>query len=116
VAKPKPKRKPKSPFQGRWYIASISGWDEDFLHEEEPAYIEFSEGQQGEFHFGNVHGSMDCREGQRDGQPAVEFSWEGNAEMDPVTGRGWAVLKEGWLEGMLFFHGGDDSDIVAERA
>lgn len=58
---------------------------------------------------------MDCREGQRDDQPAVEFSWEGTAEMDPATGRGWAVLREGRLEGMLFFHQGDESDFVAEK-
>jgi hypothetical protein len=109
------KKKPPSPFEGRWSIASMSAWDEDYLHEEEPAYIEFTGGQGGQFHFGYVHGSMDCREGTRDGQPAVEFSWDGNAEMDDVNGRGWAVLKGDELHGMLFFHGGDESDFVAKR-
>jgi hypothetical protein len=109
------KKKPPSPFGGRWSIVSMSAWDEDYLHEEEPAYIEFSGGQGGQFHFGYVHGSMDCREGTRDGQPAVEFSWDGNAEMDDANGRGWAVLKDDKLHGMLFFHGGDESDFVAER-
>ena len=59
---------------------------------------------------------MDCREVERDGRPGVEFSWEGNAEMDEVNGRGWAVLEGDQLHGMLFFHQGDESDFVAERA
>lgn len=109
------KKATTSPFEGRWSIVSMSAWDEDCLNEEEPAYIEFGKGQQGQFHFGYVHGSMDCREGLRDGQPAVEFSWDGNAEMDDVNGRGWAVLKGDELHGMLFFHQGDESDFVAEK-
>ncbi len=52
----------------------------------------------------------------RDGQPAVEWFWDGNAEMDTVTGRGWAVLRGDELHGMLFFHQGDESDFKAERA
>jgi hypothetical protein len=36
--------------------------------------------------------------------------------MDPAQGRGWAVLKGGELHGMIFFHGGDDSEFVASRA
>src|SRR5262249_27778412 len=110
------KKKPASLFAGRWSIVSMSAWDEDYLHEEEPAYIEFTDGQGGEFHFGYVHGSMDCREGARDGQPAVEFSWEGNAEMDAVSGRGWAGLDGDELHGMIFFHGGDESEFTARRA
>ena len=36
--------------------------------------------------------------------------------MDPAQGRGWAVVKNEELHGMIFFHGGDDSDFVAIRA
>jgi hypothetical protein len=50
-------------FECHWHIVSMSAWDEDYLHEEEPIQMEFGKGQQGEFHFGCVHGSMDCREG-----------------------------------------------------
>jgi len=110
------KKKPPSPFEGRWPIVSMSEWDEESLHEEEPAYIEFTGGQGGEFHFGYVHGDIDYREGPRDGLPAMEFSWDGNAEMDDASGRGWAVLKGDELHGMIFFHGGDESDFVARRA
>ena len=58
---------------------------------------------------------MDCRLTTRDGEPAIEFSWDGNAEMDAAQGRGWAVIRDGELHGMIFFHGGDDSDFVAKK-
>ena len=110
-------RKPKPPasFEGRWHIVSMSMWDEDFINAEERGYIEFTGGQ-GEFHFGYVHGSMDCRATTRDGQPAVEWSWEGNDEMDEASGRGWAVLKGDELHGVIAFHQGDESGFVAKRA
>ena len=91
MAKKKPK--PKSPFLGRWHIVSMSAWDEDYLNEEVQAFIEFDDKGGGEFQFGYVQGIMDCREGPRDGEPCVEWSWEGNDEMDPAQGRGWAVLE-----------------------
>jgi len=110
------KSKPKSPFLGRWTIVSMSGWDQDYVNEEVRAFIEFEPSQWGGFHFGNVQGDIDYRDVQREGKPAVEFSWEGNAEMDPATGRGWAVLGDDRLKGMIFFHQGDESDFEAERA
>ena len=63
-----------------------------------------------------VHGQMDCRLTTRDGEPAVEWTWDGNDEMDPAQGRGWAVVRGGELHGMIFFHGGDDSEFVARKA
>jgi hypothetical protein len=36
--------------------------------------------------------------------------------MDPAQGRGWAVVRGDELHGMIFFHGGDDSEFVAKRA
>ncbi|MBF0227185.1 MAG: hypothetical protein HQK76_17200 [Desulfobacterales bacterium] len=69
-----------------------------------------------EFHFGYVHGFMDCRYTKRDGVEAVEFSWQGNDEFDPVFGRGFAIIKNGNLLGQLFFHEGDDSEFKAIRS
>lgn len=46
----------------------------------------------------------------------MEFSWEGQDEMDSVSGRGWAVLNEDQLQGRLFFHRGDESGFRADRA
>ena len=58
---------------------------------------------------------MDVREVERQGRPGIEFSWEGNDEMDPASGRGWAALSpDGTLEGRIFFHMGDDSWFRAE--
>lgn len=112
----KKKSEPKSPFLGRWQIVSMSNWDEDYLNEEVPAFIEFEEKRKGEFHFGYVQGIMDYREGQRDGKPCVEWSWDGNSEMDALSGRGWAVQDGDKLIGMIFIHQGDESDFEAERA
>jgi hypothetical protein len=107
------KKKPANPFTGRWRIVSMPTWDDDYLDEEMQAFIEFDDKDVGEFHFGYVHGSMDCRLTTRDGEPAVEWSWDGNAEMDPAQGRGWAVLRGGELHGMIFLHMADDSEFVA---
>ena len=109
------KRKPDSPFVGRWHIVSMTEWDEDYFNEEVQAFIEFAPDGVGEFQFGYVRGEMDCRLTTRDGEPAVEWTWDGQDEMDPAQGRGWAVLKGDELHGMIFFHQGDDSGFVAKR-
>jgi hypothetical protein len=114
MAKAKPK--PESPFTGRWHIVSMSAWDEDFINAEVQGFIEFEEKGSGEFQFGYVRGGMECCLTTREGEPAVEWTWDGNDEMDPAQGRGWAVLKGDELHGMIFFHGGDDSEFVAKRA
>src|SRR5215831_7727010 len=111
------KSKTPPPFEGRWRIVSMSAWDEDYINEEEEGYFEFDDRGGGQFHFGYVHGDMDCRLTTRDGEPAVEWTWDGNDEMDPAQGRGWAVVKGDELHGMIFFHSaGDDSEFVATRA
>ena len=115
MGKAKPKPKPESPFTGRWRIVSMSAWDEDFIDEEQEGFFEFDDKGGGEFHFGYVHGQMDCRSTVRDGDPAVEWTWDGNDEMDAAQGRGWAVVKAEELHGMIFFHCGDDSGFVAKR-
>jgi hypothetical protein len=112
----KPKKKPESAFVGRWHIESMDQWDEDFINAEVRGFIEFDAQGRGEFQFGYVRGLMDCRLTTRDGGPAVEWTWDGNDEMDPAQGRGWAVLRGDELHGMIFFHQGDDSGFVAKRA
>jgi hypothetical protein len=37
-------------------------------------------------------------------------------EMEPCTGRGWAVLEGDELHGMIFFRQGDESGFVAKKA
>ena len=112
----KSKSKPFLPFAGRWRIVSMSAWDQDFVDEEEEGYFEFDERGSGEFHFGYVHGQMSCLPATRDGEPAVEWTWDGNDEIDPAHGRGWAVVRGDKLHGLIVFHGGDNSEFVATKA
>lgn len=51
----------------------------------------------------------------RDGQPCVEWTWDGNDEMDPAQVRGRAVLQDGELLGLIAFHQGDESAFVAVK-
>jgi hypothetical protein len=105
----------KNPFAGRWRITSMEQWDQDYIDEEEEGYFKFDEKGSGEFHFGYVHGQMNCRPTTREGEPAVEWTWDGNDEMDPAQGMGWAVIKGDELHGKIYFHQGDDSEFVAKR-
>jgi hypothetical protein len=113
VAETKPSL--SSPFTGRWRIVTMSAWEQSFIDEEEEGYIEFGDKDRGQFHFGCVHGQMDCRLTTSDGEPAVEWTWDGNDEMDPAQGGGWAVLMGDELHGMIFFHQGDDAGFVAKK-
>ena len=110
------KKKEKSPFTGLWHIVSMQMWDEDYINEEVQAFIEFEANGTGHFQFGYVQGYMDWRPALRDGEPAVEWSWEGNDEMDPAQGRGGAKLENDELHGMIVIHLGDESVFVAKRA
>ena len=112
----KRKSKSASPFLGRFRIKSMHQWDQDFVDEEVEGYFEFKRDGQGEFHFGYVHGFIDYRPGTKDGKPCAEFTWEGNDEMDSAMGRGWAVIGGDEIEGMLFFHQGDESGFKAKRS
>ena len=72
---------------GLWHIVSMSEWDEDYFNEEVQAFIEFEKNGTGHFQFGYVQGYMDWRLSERDGEPCVEWTWEGNDEMDAARGR-----------------------------
>jgi hypothetical protein len=101
---------------GRWRIVEMELWDQDAIDLLGPAFIELTSNGQGSFRFVAVEGWMDTREVRRDGRCAIEFSWDGNDEMDPASGRGWAGLSaDDSLEGRIFFHMGDDSWFRAER-
>jgi len=104
-----------NPFTDRWRIVSMSAWDQDFVDAEEEGYIEFDQKDSGQFHFGFVHGQMDCRLTTRDGELVIEWTWDGNDEMDPARGRGWAIVKGDELHGTIFLHNGDDSEFVAKK-
>jgi hypothetical protein len=109
------KSQPKKPFTGLWRIISMEMWDQDFVDEEVPGYIEFKKNGLGDFQFGYVQCGIDWRESERDGEPAVEFSFEGMDEMTPTSGRGWGMLNNEQLNGRFHFHHGDQSGFAAIR-
>jgi hypothetical protein len=109
------KAKPKFPLEGRWRITWMEQWDQDFVDEEVEGYFEFGTNHSGSFQFGYVQGQVDYRSGVRDGKRSVEFTWNGNDELDAVEGRGWAVLTGDEIQGMIFFHQGDESGFKAEK-
>lgn len=100
---------------GRWRIVLMDLWDRDAIDLVQPGFVEFTADGRGRFGFVAVRGEMDCRSGDSDGRPGVEFSWTGDDEGDPVSGRGRAVLVDDTtLVGHLYFHMGDDSGFRAE--
>lgn len=109
------KHKKANPLQGCWIIEEMDQWDIEEESEELTPSIEFERNETGRFQFANIHGEMDCRFTQRDGQPAVELTWDGHDETEEVFGRGWAIRDGERLEGEIFFHLGDSSASTAQR-
>jgi hypothetical protein len=64
--------------------------------------------------------ALDCLTGSIHGRcegDAVEFTWDGNDEMEPAAGRGWAeLLDDGSLEGEICLDEGDDIPFIARRS
>lgn len=110
-----PRKQSLIPFQGRWRITWMEQWEQDYVDEEVEGCFEFAAKNHGSFQFGLVRGEIDYRQVTRDSKPAIEFSWEGNDEMDSVQGRGWAIADGDELTGMIFFHQGDESAFKAKR-
>ncbi|MEI7687940.1 MAG: hypothetical protein WCL32_23280, partial [Planctomycetota bacterium] len=79
--------KPPSPFEGRWRITSMKMWSQAVLDAEVEGFVEFGPNGSGSFQFAYVSGDIDYLDSIRDGMPGVEWSWNGNDEMDPASGR-----------------------------
>ena len=79
------------------------------------SHITIKAGRAGEFGFGAIVGFIDYRvENTADGL-RIEFSWDGEDENDPVSGRGWAIIRDGELRGRLFIHVGEESGFIAKK-
>ena len=94
--------------RGRWRVVETPGYDMAVPG----AYILFDQ-DGGEFSFdcltGSLHGTC--------GGDAVEFTWDGNDEMEPASGDGWAeLLDDGSLEGEICLESGDDIPFIARRS
>lgn len=104
-----------NPFRGRWRIVSTDVWDKKDLDDLGPAQITFGPDRMGELNLIAIEASVDYRVGTRDGTPIAEFSWEGDDDGHPTSGRGWVRLDGRGLVGRLFIHQGDEAGFLAKR-
>ena len=109
----------KLDFTGKWDIFEMSNWDEAYFNEDGQAYIKINKNEYGEFKFGYVEAEIYGVISKDKEETLLEFTFDGNDEMDPCQGRGWIKIKTDnpdIIEGELFFHGGDSSTFLARRA
>jgi len=101
---------------GTWEIQEMESWDEDYFNMEVQAYVEVKEDKTGKFQFGLVRGYFHWGMYDFGSSKRMEFTWEGNDEMDDVFGAGWISLKsDNSIEGEFRFHSGDDSTFQASK-
>lgn len=91
--------KQMKPFSGKWRIVEM----------EVPGFIRIGSDGTGQFQFGLVSGNIDGRVEPCGDTPRFEFSWSGQDENDPGSGRGCAVIENGELKGRIYLHLADDS-------
>jgi hypothetical protein len=105
----------RRPFTGRWRTTEMELWTSDDLDLVGPAHLTLARDGGGTMRFIAVDVGLDYHVVQRDGQPVIEFTFEGIDEGDRVSGRGWAQVRDDELHGRIFFHQGDDSAFTARR-
>lgn len=77
----------RRPFIGEWRLVEMDLWDRDNLDLVGPARLVLDRHGHGSMRFLAIEAGVDYRPGIRDGQPAVEFSFEGSDEGDRISGR-----------------------------
>jgi hypothetical protein len=104
-------------FIGTWHIHEMELWEEDYFNMEVQAYVQVRPNNLGNFQFGLVSGYLDGYVEEESGTRRFVFTWEGQDEMDPMTGSGWMRPKaKDEVEGEIKLHMGDRSGFVARRA
>ena len=102
-------------FVGNWRILETELWEAEDLDLLAPASIVLDRNHDGHMGLIAIGAEIDYRVVVRDGQPAIEFSFDGFDEDRRIAGRGWAVCDGEQLRGRLFFHQGDETSFVARR-
>ena len=97
----------------RWRRAWFS-WRLQDLDLLGPAYITFEAGVHGELQLIAISASIDYRIDSRESSPIVEFTWAGEDDGSPISGRGWARRAPEGLVGHLFIHEGDEAKFTAK--
>ncbi len=91
-------------------------WKSDFLDMEVPAFITIRHDGKSEFQFGLVEGALDGRDELTGKSPQFNFSWSGEDNGRPKSGRGWLRIGDNQIEGRIFIHFGDNSALIAQRS
>ncbi len=105
----------KKQFLRKWRIINMDQWENDYIDEVEPGFIEFNKkSTSGDLHFGYIYADIDYRINENDDEPVIEFTFQGNDEGNEIRGRGKAKITKGLLEGNIYFHNGDESSFVSE--
>lgn len=95
----------------------MNAWDQEAIDTIGPAFISFSGSCGGYFRFICVEGDLHCLFSTKSGRPRAEWTWNGQDEIDPANGRGWAELQvDGSLKGRIYIHDGDDSEFAAMKS
>ena len=100
-------------FVGTWRIVHTDMWDRGALDLLGPAHMSFRDGGTGRMQFVAVDATIDYRSGAWGGSPCIEFTFAGEDDGEPTSGRGWARLEGGELRGKIFFHMSDETFFMA---
>lgn len=103
-------------FIGKWRIAEMEAWGQDYVDMEVPGFIHIDSEETGHFQFGLISGDIDGRVEQCGSSPRFEFSWSGQDENEYACGRGWAVIDDSELRGRIYLHLADDSAFRAIKS
>ena len=103
-------------FVGTWRIIWMETWAQQHVDLDGPALLELQGDGQGRMNFIAVQAWLDAEPSPN--ADGVEFSWEGEDEGGPRSGRGWIKVGDDrdHLDGYFTFHMGDSSAFKAQRS
>ncbi len=94
---------------GRWHLVETDLWGEDSIDLLGQAHIELGPDGLGYLMVGALQADVDYRIAECDGRATVEFSWIGDDDGHPASGRGSAQLEaDRTLRVGLYIHRGDE--------
>jgi hypothetical protein len=103
----------KSWWTGRWHLVESDLWGEGSIDLLGQAHIELRPDGLGYLMVGALQADVDYRVAERDGRSMVEFSWIGDDDGHPASGRGSAQLQpDQTLRVKLYIHRGDEAVIA----
>ena len=98
-------------FKGKWRIVEMDGWDQKAIDLVEPGYIQFDSQSTGSLHFICIYANISYA--LSSGNKKAVFSFQGDDEGSPMSGRGWATIKNNEVHGRIFINHGDESGFIA---